>query len=312
MDNEKSYPVIVISGTNASGKSSLGIDLAKKYNGEIISADSRQIYRNFDLCCGKVTKAERLEVNHYMIDLYDIGEPFSVADYQKQVYSLIPQIVERGKIPFLVGGTGLYIDSIVGGYIFPEEKIDINFRNELEKKSVDELQKMLSKTALLYLNSNNSDLKNKRRLIRIIEKERSGQCLLNKKQPLFNVLQIGVTWPKELLHKRIDERLSLRIEQGMINEVENYLNNGGNPEYLYQLGLEYRYILWLIEGKYPTFDDFYQEMSRAIKRFAKQQVKWFKRNSLIKWINMTQDYFSEACNIIDDFLIPQWNLNPKV
>ncbi len=302
MSNKSKIPVIVISGTNASGKSSLGIELAKQYNGEIISADSRQIFRNFDLCCGKVTGEEKAMVPHHMIDICNIGDSFSVSDYQKQVYELIPQIIERGRLPFIVGGTGLYIDSIVKGYDFADETIDSAYRKELDEKSIVELQAMLSETAINYFRDNNSDFNNKRRLIRIIEKEKNGSSLLVNNCPLFDVLQIGITWPKELLHKRIDDRLTMRIQQGMLDEVRDYLKNGGNPEYLYSLGLEYKYIAWYVEGKYSSIDEFSFEMSQAIKRFAKQQIKWFKRNPAIHWVDMTQDYFVESCNLIDGFL----------
>lgn len=302
MYDESKIPLIVISGTNASGKSSLGIELAKKYNGEIISADSRQIFKNFDLCCGKVTTEEKVLVPHHMIDICNIEDSFSVSDYQKQVYALIPQIIERGKLPFIVGGTGLYIDAVVKGYNFENEIIDPGFRRGLEEKSIIELQSMLSATAVEFLSNNNSDFNNKRRLIRIIEKEKSGSPLSTNNNPLFNVLQIGVTWPKELLYKRIDERLANRIDQGMIDEVADYLKSGGNPKYLYSLGLEYKYIAWYINGKYTSIEEFSLEMSHAIKRFAKQQINWFKRNHSIHWVDMTQDYFSESCDLIDEFL----------
>lgn len=302
MDNKIKFPVIVISGTNASGKSSLGIELAKKYNGEIISADSRQIFKNFDLCCGKVTAEEKAIVPHHMIDICDIGDNFSVSDYQEKVYELIPQIIGRGKLPFIVGGTGLYIDAVVKGYDFAEETIDFEYRKELEGKTIKELQALLSEDAVELLKNNNSDFNNKRRLIRVIEKEKSGNSLSANNKPLFDVLQIGVTWPKELLHKRIDERLEMRIEKGMLDEVRDYLKNGGKLEYLYSLGLEYKYIAWLVEGKYSSIDEFTVEMSRAIKRFAKQQIKWFKRNPNIHWIDMTKDYFAESCILIDEFL----------
>ena len=302
MYNKSKYPVIVISGTNASGKSSLGIELAQKYNGEIISADSRQVIRNFDLCCGKVTTEEKRVVPHHMIDVCDIGDSFSVSDYQKQVYELVPQIIERERLPFIVGGTGLYIDAVAKGYNFNDEAIDYSYRKELESKSVIELQAMLSEIAIEAFRNNNSDFNNKRRLIRIIEKEKNGSLILSNNKPLFDVLQIGVTWPKEMLFKRIDDRLALRIKQGMIDEVKNYLENGGNIEYLYSLGLEYKYIAWYVEGKYSSIDEFSFEMSQAIKKFSKQQIKWFKRNPDIQWVDMTQDYFSEACNLIDEFL----------
>ena len=302
MLNNDKPKVVVISGTNASGKSSLGIKLALKYGGEIISADSRQIYRGFDLCCGKVNSIERAMVPHHMIDICSIGDSFSVADYQKQVLSLIPEIIERGKIPFIVGGTGLYIDSVVKGYHFEDEISSYSLREELNEKSLSELQHMLSDDAKRFLADNVSDYNNKRRLIRIIEKEKNGIELVNSFSPQLNALQIGVTWPKEILFKRIDDRLKDRIQKGMINEIRDYLEADGNANYLYSLGLEYKYIAWYIENRFDSIDAFSDDMSKAIKRFAKQQIKWFKRNPAIHWIDMTQDYYSESCRLIDYFI----------
>lgn len=294
--------IIVIAGTNASGKSSLGIELAKKYNGEIISADSRQIYNGFDLCCGKVTKEEMSIVPHHLIDICNIGDYFSVSDYQKKVYSIIPQIVQRGHIPFIVGGTGLYISSIINGYEFNDETIDLGLRKELETKSLDELKKMLPIDAMTHLKNNNSDANNKRRIIRLLEKIHNGEDLNVCNSPRFNVLQIGVTWPKEILDKRIEERLSLRIKQGMIDEVRQYLESGNSAQYLYDLGLEYRYILWYITGKYSCLEEFFDEMSRAIKKFSKRQITWFKRDKSIYWIDMQNNSFAQASQLIDSFL----------
>lgn len=294
--------IIVIAGTNASGKSSLAIELAQKYNGEIISADSRQIYKGFDLCCGKVTKEEMAIVPHHLLDICNVEDSYSVSDYQKEVYSIIPQILERGHIPFLVGGTGLYISAIVYGYEFKEENIDLEFRRELEIMPLEELQKMLSDEAVEYLNGNTSDINNKRRIIRLLERSKNGEELGSSNHPRFASLQLGVTWEKELLNRRIDERLRKRISQGMIEEVRKYLYAGNSAERLYNLGLEYRYITWYINGKYASFQDFYKDLSQAIKKFAKRQITWFKRDKTIHWLDMEQDSVAQACGWIDSFL----------
>lgn len=295
--------IIVIAGTNASGKSLLAIELAKKYNGEIISADSRQIYKGFDLCCGKITKKEMEGVAHHLLDICDMGESYSVSEYQRDVYSIIPQILERGHIPFLVGGTGLYISSVVYGYEFKEEIIDFVFRKELEAKSLEELQKMLSPEAVAYLNGNVSDINNKRRLIRLIERNRNGEELTICNKPKFSVLQLGVTWRKEILDSRIDERLKQRIDQGMIEEVQRYINAGNSPECLINLGLEYRYITRYVMGGYSSFEEFYKDLSQAIKKFAKRQRIWFKRDKTIQWLDMESNGFEQACGLVDSFLV---------
>lgn len=297
--NSNLSKIIVIAGTNASGKSSLAIDLAKKYGGEIVSADSRQVYKGFDLCSGKVTKEEREQVPHNLLDVCDIEEPYSVADYQKAAYEVIDQILQRGHIPFLVGGTGLYISSVVRGYDFQEEMIDTAYRNELEKKSLEELQDMLSEEAKEVVGENNSDRNNKRRLIRLLEKTRNGEKLTAQKSPRYKTLQLGVTWEKSILHRRIDERLKQRLDQGMIDEVQSYLVAGNSPKYLYRLGLEYRYIADYLEGKYSSFEEFYNNLSQAIKRFAKRQMTWFRKDTTIQWINMEQEYFDQASKLLD-------------
>lgn len=302
MDRSNLPKIIVIAGTNASGKSSLAIELAKKFNGEIISADSRQIYKGFDLCCGKVTKEERAIVPHHFLDVCNIGDSYSVSDFQKEVYSIIPQILERGHIPFIVGGTGLYISSVVHGYEFKKEIIDLEFRKKLEAKPLEELQKMLPDEAVAYLNGNVSDFNNKRRIIRLLERSKNGEELAVCNCPRFDSLQLGVTWEKELLHRRIDERLRKRINQGMIEEIRQYLDTGNSAEDLYNLGLEYRYITWYITGKYSSFEEFYDDLSQAIKRFAKRQMGWFKRDRTIHWLDMEQGGFVQACGLINSFL----------
>lgn len=295
--------VVVILGTNASGKSSIGLELAKEFNGEIISADSRQIYKGFDLCSGKVTKEEALIVPHHLIDICNIGDAFSVADFQEHCYHLIPEISKRGRIPFIVGGTGLYIDSVTKGYKLKNSSPDLSMREHLEEKDVEELQKMLIDLGIDYRKDDSSFFSNKRRLIRLIEKWNSGESLEDEKcEPKFETLQLGVTWPKEILHRRIEDRLSKRLEQGMIEEVQQYINKGGNIDFLLSLGLEYKYIYWYLSGKYKTLDEFYLEMSRAIKRFAKKQMTWFKRNNNIIWIDMEHDPLGQANLKIKQFL----------
>ena len=300
--SDKFPKIITIVGTNASGKSSIGLALAQEFNGEIISADSRQIYQGFDLCSGKVTQEESQVVQHHLINIKKIGEPFSVADFQNYVYSLVPQIIERGKLPFIVGGTGLYVASVVHGYTLYEKTPDFALRERLEGLSIEELKLMLNREGKEFLDSKISDSLNKRRVIRVLEKTFHGESLEYDNEPKYDVLQIGVTWPKEMLNKRIEERLANRIEQGMLDEVKVYLDNDGNKEFLYDLGLEYRYILWYLTGKYSSFSEFNIELSRAIKRFAKRQMTWFKRDKSIHWIDMTADPITQAKAMIEEFL----------
>jgi len=252
-----------------------------------------------------VTAEERALVPHHLLDVCRVGEPYSVSDYQRAVYSVVPQIIQRGRVPFLVGGTGLYISAVVHGYTFQEEPADPAFRAELEGKSLEELWAMLPPEGAAHLKDNPSDSANKRRIVRLLERLRNGQDLRPRNCPRFSVLQLGVRWEKEVLDRRIDERLSLRLRQGMVEEVRQYLDGGGNPEYLDKLGLEYRYIAWYLAGKYASFEEFYEELSRAIKHFAKRQLTWFKRDPSIHWLDMQNDYKEQACRLIDAFLDTQ-------
>ena len=302
MQKDRFPKIIVIAGTNASGKSALGIELAQKYSGEIISADSRQIYEGFDLCCGKVSKEERTLVPHHLLDICRIGETYSVSDYQKEVYSVVPEIIQQGHVPFIVGGTGLYMSSVVYGYEFKEEQFDPAYREELENKSLDELWELLPAEAAARLKSNPSDANNKRRVVRILERVRNGEDLEAHNAPQFCALQLGVSWDKEILDRRIEDRLTQRIKAGMIEEVQQYLDAGGDPAELYRLGLEYRHITWYLSGKYTSFDVFYAELSRAIKQFAKRQLTWFKRDPSIHWLDMQRNPVAQASELIDAFL----------
>lgn len=295
--------IIAVVGTNASGKSTLAIQLAQKYNGEIISADSRQVYRGFDLCCGKVTQEERETIPHHLLDVCDIGDSYSVTDYQKAVYAIIPEILERGRLPIIVGGTGLYISSVVNGYEFKDESLDLTYRKELEAKSLAELQQMLPLDVLSRLRENASDFNNKRRIIRTLERLKNGEDLASHNNPRYHTLQMGLAWKRELLNQRIDERLQKRIDNGMLEEVRQYLDEGNPPEVLCNLGLEYRYITWYLTGRYSSFDEFYEELSREIKKFAKRQLTWFNRDRSIHWLDMEQDGFLQACELIESFLI---------
>ena len=298
----KNEALIVICGTNASGKSSLGIEMAKEFDGEIISADSRQVFEGFDLCCGKVTAEERAEVPHHMLDVAKVGEEYSVSDYQSRVYELLDEIRSRGRIPFIVGGTGLYIDAVVKGYDLTGGRGSRDWRDVLEEKPVEELQAMLSPEALARIRENHADFNNKRRLSRLLEQDAKGESLIPENKPLENVLQIGVTWPREILAERIAERLDIRLKQGMLEEVREYLDGGGDPEVMYSLGLEYRYITRYLLGEFGTQEEFREALALAIRQFAKRQRKWFQRNSEIRWVDMTGGFREETAALIREYL----------
>lgn len=290
--------LIAIVGTTASGKSSLGIDLARIFNAEIISADSRQIYKGLDLGTGKVTPEEIVGVPHHMLDIIDPNTPYSLAEYQKAAYKIIDDIVARGKMPILVGGTGLYTRAIIEGYDLDSAEPDFKLREELGGKSASELVEILQSLGATDV----SEPDNPRRLIRQIEKIKSGKQTKPINNPKYNVLQIGITFDRDILYKRIEERLDLRIKDGMIEEIKNLLDNGATPEFMEGLGLEYRYTTRYILGKYNSFEEYRSELLKEIRHFAKRQMTWFRKEKNIIWLNEKGDYLNEAKKLIEDFI----------
>lgn len=291
--------LVVIAGTNASGKSGLGIELAKKYSAEIVSADSRQVFTGLDLGSGKVTKEEMQGIPHYLIDVVNPNDFFSLSHYQKMAYEAIDDIHSRDKKAFLVGGTGLYVNSIVDGYNLNNAEPDFEIRKIVEEKTINELIEIIKTKnpgALEKL-----DLNNKRRLERAAEKVLSGNYNENPSNPLYETLVIGVTWPREVLYERIRERLDRRLDQGMIEEVVNLRKVGATDDFLYRLGLEYRYILMYLNGEFADFDAFYNKLFMEIRHLAKEQMTWFRKRNDINWIDMTNNPFGEASKLIDEF-----------
>ena len=278
--------VIIILGTTSSGKTKLAVKLAKKFNGEIISADSRQVYRGMDIGTGK-DLAEYGKVSCHLIDVISPKDQFTVADWQKMAYEKIQDILKRGKLPIVCGGTGLYISALVEGYNLSEiryQKSDI--RNKLNKLSLKQLlvrlKKIDPKTYQVI------DKKNRRRVQRALEiycetgQPKSAQ--LSKNLPPYEFLQIGVTFPKAILKKRIKQRLKHRLEkEGMINEIKRLNRQGVSWSRLEEFGLEYRFISRYLQGKI-SYQEMVEQLNRAINDFAKRQMTWFKKDKRIRWV----------------------------
>ena len=273
--------LIAIVGTTASGKSSLGIELAQYYGAEIVSADSRQVYKHLNLGTGKVTDEEMALVKHHMIDVLDLNEPFSMAEFQSMAYECIDGIVSRGVLPMLVGGTGLYTRSVVEGYNLVDVTPDEKLRAELSEKNRDELILMLSEYGVQAPAGEVSD----RRIIRMIEKLRAGCSAENESTPRYDVLQLGITFERDVLYKRILERLDLRIKDGMVDEVREVMRLGATPEFLEKLGLEYRYTYRYISGQYSSFEEYHDVLYKEIFHFAKRQMTWFRKEKNIVWLD---------------------------
>lgn len=289
--------LIVIEGTNASGKSALGVSLARYFDGEIVSADSRQVYERLDLGSGKITPEEMQGVPHHLLNVRRPGEFFSMADFQELAYQAIDGILSRGKIPFLVGGTGLYVDSVADGYLLSDKEPDQELRARLETYDTPQLYAMLKE----QLPDTQIDPKNRHRVMRALERLAADDYHPGARQPRYDVLKFGVTWPREILKSRIDERLERRLSQGMVEEVRSMLSDGVSEEFLTKLGLEYKYLTWYLTGK-MSYDQMVTDLGNAIKKFAKRQMTWFRKDPEIIWLDMDNDPFSRAVPLIENFL----------
>ena len=242
--------LIVVLGTTACGKSGLGVELARRFDGEIVSADSRQVYRGLDLGTGKITPEEMQGVPHHMLDVVEPNQPYSVADFQRGAYAAIDGILERGKLPLLVGGTGLYVRAVTQGFAFTHAAPDPALRARLEGMGAQELYALwLEKTGQPL---NQSEQHNRQRLVRAVEKAWQGGWQPAPSAPRYRCLLLGMDYPRPQLYRRIERRLTDRIDQGMIEEVEGLRRQGATDAFLEGLGLEYRYVLWYLTGRSPT------------------------------------------------------------
>lgn len=286
--------LIVILGPTASGKTNLSIKLAKKFNGEVVSADSRQVYRGMDIGTGKITKEEMEEIPHHLLDVVNPKRRFTVAQYQKLAIETIKKIQNKNKIPILVGGTGFYIQSVVDGIVIPEVKPNWKLRKKLEKLTTEQLFKRLKK--LDAKRAASIDKHNPRRLIRALEivltTGATVPALSYAKGQKFDTLQIGIKKSPDELKKLVSQRLAKRLKNdAMINEVKK-LRKSLSWKRLEEFGLEYRFVARLLRyaqhcGQAQYFQA-YNEMIDSIQKesehYAKRQMTWFKRDKKIHWV----------------------------
>jgi tRNA dimethylallyltransferase len=294
----KKPKIIVVLGQTATGKSDMAVQIAKDFDGEVISADSRQVYKDLDIGSGKIIKEEMQDVPHHLLDVVKVEKVFSVADFQRQAYEVIDDILSRGKVPIIAGGTAFYIQSIVDGIVLPEIEKNPELRKELEELSLNELQKRLEEAnPKRYAEIDNQ---NKVRLIRALEIiSRLDKVPELEKKPKYEVLQIGLEWPKEILHQRIHDRIVSRMKIGMLEEVEKLNESGVTWERLESLGLEYRYLSLLLQEKI-TKEEMFSELETKTKQFAKRQMTWWKKDDSILWYS--PDDYSEIKKIIKVFI----------
>ena len=276
--------LIVILGPTSSGKSDLAVLIAKKFNGEIISADSRQVYRGMDIGTGKVTKKEMSGIPHHLLDVADPKRKYSVSRFKREAEKAIAQVIKRGKIPILCGGTGFYIQAVVDNLILPKVRANAKLRKKLNQIPTKELFLMLKK--LDCKRSKTIDIHNPHRLIRAIEiaTELGAVPALDKsKESKFEVLQIGIKTPKEVLQSRIIKRLDKRLKRGMVAEVKRLHTEGISYKRMVELGLEYKFIS-LFLSKDLSKDDAIKQLTTASFQYAKRQMTWFKKDKRTHWV----------------------------
>jgi len=294
------FNLLTILGPTASGKTRLAVALASELNGEIISADSRQVFRGMDIGSGKDLH-EYGDVPYHLIDILEPGTEFSVFAFQRLFREAFEEIAGRGRLPVLCGGTGLYLDAVLRGYRMLEVPEDPLLRVVLDKLDADELAAMLQE--LRPGQHNTSDLLERSRTVRAIEiaryeREHTGQ----EEQPAeIRPLTIGIRWERGELRQRITERLRLRLESGMIEEVQRLHEGGVAWDRLDYYGLEYRYIGAYLQGKMNR-NDMFQRLNSAIHDFAKRQENWFrkmeKNGVVINWVDGAGDPLAEARALI--------------
>ncbi len=274
--------VIVIVGPTASGKTSLSIELAKAFDGEVISADSRQVYRGLDLGTGKVTVEEMEGIPHHLLDVEDPANTYTAHDYMRDARNAIMSIVEHKKIPIIVGGTFLYIDTLLGSISTPAVAPNDALRAELETCTTEELIARLERADSARARA--IDRNNRRRLVRAIEiAETLGHVPETITSQPYAALKIGISISKEALAQNIHSRLVDRLDRGMVAEVEHLHENGLSYERLDDFGLEYRYISRYLRG-HISYEKMMEEIETKSRQYAKRQMTWLKRDNEIVWV----------------------------
>lgn len=290
-ERKEMQKVIVICGPTASGKTSLSIELAKKINGEIISADSMQIYKEMDIGTAKPTEEEKQGIKHYLLDFVSPEERYSVADYKKDAKKAIEEILAKGKTPIIVGGTGLYVDSLIYEIEYPEIEFDENYRKLLEerveKEGLEALYQEAEKidpVAIEKISQNDE-----KRILRILEiyqatgKTKTEQERLSRKNPIPYDYQVyALKWDRELLYERINKRVDIMLEQGLIEEVKGIWRKYDHFPTAMQ-GLGYKEVVEFLEGK-VTKEEMIEKLKMETRRYAKRQMTWFRKNKQTIWL----------------------------
>lgn len=293
-------PLVAIVGPTASGKTEVSIELAEEFHGEVVSADSRQVYRGMDVGTNKATTHDRARVPHHLLDMADPADTYTLAQFQIAAMTAIAHIQARGRLPFLVGGTGLYVQAIIDNLKIPPVPPQPKLRAELETLNLATLQERLK--AADPVGAESIDVKNPRRVIRAIEvSETAGVPFSSLKlqgPPPFDTLIIGIERPLHALKRRIHTQIKWRQKHGLIDEVKRLHNEGVSWERFESFGLEYRRVAEYLQEKISR-DEMLTACERDLWDFAKRQLTWFKRDSRITWIE-SED---AAVGIVSDWLM---------
>lgn len=302
-------PLIVVAGPTASGKTGLAIDIARYTNGEIVGADSMQIYKYMDIGSAKPDAEERAAAVHHMIDFLEPDDNFSVADYTVMAHEVIADIYSRGKMPVMAGGTGLYINSVADDVTFGEMDTDYELRAELQKTAEEQggeaLIEMLSEfdpVSAKRLHKNNL-----RRIIRAIEFYKLTGKPISKHQEetkrtksRYKPLMLCIDWDREVLYERINKRVDIMFSQGLVEEVKRLADMGYTKDMNSMKAIGYKEVMDYLNGK-MSLDECIETVKRGSRRYAKRQLTWFRRDERIQYIGC-KNPFKEAKTLIDEFL----------
>lgn len=295
--------LLVITGPTASGKTSRAVDVAKALNGEIISADSRQIYRGMDIGTGK-DLCEYGDIPYHLIDICPAGYKYNLYEYLRDFNLAFADISQRGKMPILCGGTGLYVESVLNGLNLPQVPENLQLRKSLEGKSLEELTRILSSMKSLH---NNTDVDTEKRAIRAIEiqtyyNEHPDEAMTTAPNPISDAVIICVDIDREHRRERITQRLHSRLNEGMVDEVKSLINSGVTPDQLIYYGLEYKFLTQYLLGEL-SYEQMVNGLEIAIHQFAKRQMTWFRgmenrRGFKIHWLPWNMDKSEFVDNVI--------------
>jgi len=288
--------LVVLLGPTAAGKSRLAVKLARRFQGEIVSADSRQIYQGLDIGTGKITAGEMEGIPHYLLGIVSPKEQFDVVQYQEKAYQAIEAILQRNHLPFLIGGSPFYLDAVIKGWQFPWAKADPDLRKKLVRQPLEKLLKVLADLDPLYFQK--AEKTNKRRIIRAIEiASQLGRVPPRESYPRFQTLILGLQVPFPQLKEQIAQRQEKLFHQGIVEEVANLHRQGLSWKRLEEFGLEYQWVSSYLQGK-ETEGEMKKKLQRAVEKFAKRQLTWFKKNPNIHWVQRA----GEAQSLIQQFL----------